>query len=238
MKKNWRGFSEGNGYFDQLPNLTQTMIKRLITDAFEHEARHFETFGPEGSYRVEELECRSRDGFIPHSHNRGGIDVSGYTTLDFMNGSGYLPSNEKSREHVQAAIDSGLQSATEAFFEKHAEVLAKHGITTVAQVSYSDFNNSKIEELQDLAEELSEYEREYIGGDNSTVMVQYRVMYHGQGSEGIHSMTVFASINTEAPYHRGKYDDNVSEIEITWRKGSALKTKLVKALKDSAKAVF
>src|ERR1019366_1348755 len=38
---------------------------------------------------IEEFEWQSRDGFSAHSHNRGGMDLIGFTTNAILYGSGY-----------------------------------------------------------------------------------------------------------------------------------------------------
>lgn len=237
MSFNIRNVKELGGYFDELPKATQALVKQIMTEIFENEVPG-DTYGADGSYRVDELECRSRDGFIPFSHNKGGLNVSGFTDLSGIWGSGYYPSNSKSKDRIETLVESSLQDATKAFFNKHEETLAKFKIERVSQVDYHTLSDSEHQELKDLAEELSEFENEYLQGDSSTVMYSIRIMYHGRDSRGVHSASISAALNTEAPYHRSKYDDNTKEVEITWMKSTALKTKLTKALKTVTKAVF
>lgn len=60
-------------YLDEIPELhgrLENFCKELKLDLFGSGAENF----------MHEIECRRRDGFIPHAHNRGGFDV--YNTLE------------------------------------------------------------------------------------------------------------------------------------------------------------
>lgn len=230
---NWRGFPEGQGYFDQLPKLQQAMIKRMVKEAFD-DAVGYDMYTKD----AEEIECRSRDGFSAHSHNKGGIDVNGYSDLQSFWGSGTEPADEKAAAKIQALIDMSLKQASESFFEKHEALFTKWNLT-IDDANYhrmEEIENSPNPEFAGLANEFSELENECLSGDYSSVLYQTRVMYHGESS-GIHSMTIFSSISaSDAPYHRST--DGIKEILITWKTPQGLKTKLAKALNDSMKAVF
>jgi hypothetical protein len=234
-KRNWRGFPEGQGYFDELPMLQRKMIKEMVKDAFEREV----TAEIYTDRDAEEIECRGRDGFIPYSHNRGGVDVSGFCDLGGMWGSGYMPTNDKARERIEKLIEQAHKDASETFFERHKALFEKYNLT-IEDANYhriEEIENSPNPEFDGLANEFSELEMESLSGDYSSVMYQYRIMYHGKDERGVHSMTVFASISaTDAPYHRSS--DSCGEVLITWKRGRALKAKLAKALRDAAKEGF
>lgn len=236
-KLNWHGFPEGNGYFNELPALQRKMIERMTVAAFEEYVR--DTFGQEGSYTIKSLECRSRDGFIPHSHNKGGVEVIGFTDLQCIQGSGYFPVNKEARDKIQGLIDSNLQYAAESFFEKHQALFEKYNLT-VADAYYhriEEIENSPNPEFDGLTNEIMEYENEHLSGDYSSVMYQIRVMYHGKDASGVHSLSVFASISaSDAPYHRSS--DVLAEQRITWKTGKGLKTKLAKALRKACEGAF
>ena len=230
MNNNLHGFPKGEGYFDQLPKLQQIMIERMVQNAFDDEI----TVEVYGDIEPKQIECRSRDGFIPFSHNKGGVEVSGFTDLMGLWGSGYMPSNPKASDKIQAIIDSSLQTATEQFFEDNRAELEAIGITTIAQCNYHDLYDSG---HGGLAEKLSEYENEHLSGDYSSVQYQLRAMYHGKDARGVHSMTVFAFLSaSDAPYHRSS--DATGEVLITWKTGKALKRKLAKALEEAARGAF
>lgn len=234
-KLNWRGFPEGQGYFDELPKLQQNMVKEMVKDAFDSEV----TAEMYTETKAELIECRSRDGFSSFSHNKGGVDVSGFCDLGGMWGSGYMPNNDKARATIERLIEQCHKDASETFFERHKALFEKYNLT-IEDANYrrmEEIENSPNPEFDGLTNEFGELEMEALGGDYSSVMYQYRVMYHGQDERGIHHMSVFASISaTDAPYHRGS--DSCGEVLISWKRGRALKAKLAKALKDAAKGGF
>ena len=231
---NYRGFPEGQGYFDQLSKLQQDMVSRMVKEAFEEGV----TADMYVERDPEQIECRSRDGFSAFSHNRGGIDVSGFCDLGGMWGSGYSPNNKEAAAKIESLIESSHKFAAEAFFEKHAALFAKWNLT-IEDANYhrmEEIENSPNSEFKGLANEFSELEMESLSGDESSVMYQIRAMYHGE-SNGTHSMTVFASISaSDAPYHRRA--DSVSKILIEWKTGAQLKKRLAKALKEATEAGF
>lgn len=173
-KLNYRGFPEGNGFFEELPDSTRDIVERLLLEAMEEHCNQ-ELYGVE----ARAIECRSRDGFSPFSHNKGGVNVTGYTDLMYMQGSGYYPSAKKSSELINSIIDNSLQLATEQFFEENNELLTKNGFDSVSKVSHRDLLDSENKEVQALSEELSEFENEYLSGDENSVMFEIRAMYHG-----------------------------------------------------------
>lgn len=232
---NYRGFPKGNGYFDQLPKLQQNMVSRMVKEAFEEgvTAEIYVERGPE------QIECRSRDGFSAFSHNKGGIEINGFTDLNHFWGSGARPNNKKAAAKIEAFIEQSLQYVSDAFFETHEALFTKWNLTK-EDASYhrmEEIENSPNSEFKSFADEFSNMEMEALGGDESSVMYQIRAMYHGNELDGTHSMTVFASIHaSDAPYHRRA--DSVSEVLITWKTNAQLKTRLAKALKEATEAGF
>lgn len=51
---------------------------------------------------VEPIECRRRDGFIPHSHNQGGYSVHILKPLSVVNEDEYQKSRDHHAEHVKS----------------------------------------------------------------------------------------------------------------------------------------
>lgn len=210
--KGHSGFPMGLGNIDD----NAAWVKETLKDVLENFDFAFEGFRPE----LDEIEHRSRDGFIPYSHNRGGFDVKSFSDLYEYFGTGQVPCDA-----MQKAIDQGLKDALEAFVENNPEVLFQ-GIAP-EELSYHSLYDAG---LGQYAEILSETEREFLSGDYSSVMSQVRVMYHGVNA-GMHSLTVFASLSwTDAPYHRSS--DVLEERLITFKTQKELETKLKAALED------
>lgn len=211
--------------WDTLPEKTRDMVREMILSAAEDRK------GPEcwksDEECIEELEYRSRDGFSAFDSNRGGITYNNFCTVADYDSGGSSPSHEKAAKEIQSQIDYCLEYARESFFEKNAELLTRLGFTKET-VNYHDLYDNKASAL---ADELSEYERDSMSDDSSSIMHEFRFLYHGKDASGIHTASVSAAVNTEGPYHR-------SSIEITWKNTAELKRKLAKALTQVSKEIF
>lgn len=156
--------------------------------------------------KIDSIEFKRRDGFIPFSHNRGGILKTGFTDLMCFWGSGLDSGSEKFNDKVQEHIDYSLKKALDDFKDDFKEELKS---IPENQLNYHDLNDSGHTEL---AEKLSGYEYEALMGDYSQVMADCRFMYHGDNtasiSVGLHS--------SDAPYFRDKLCDAALEVEIEW----------------------
>jgi hypothetical protein len=62
------------GYFEDLAKGTQNLVKELIEEFFTDNCEVFHA-------DIQELECKSRSGFIPFDSNRGGLEMNGFTDL-------------------------------------------------------------------------------------------------------------------------------------------------------------
>ncbi len=225
--------------FEELPQSVRDIVKDALTQAADAKP------GPEGwkshDESLELIEHKRRDGFIPFSHNKGGYTYRNFSTLMDYWGSGHTPAHAGAAEEIERQIDYGMQCARESFFAKNTEALKGLGITEAEAVNYHE-----LYELDHgrLAENFSEYESENLGGDDSTVMHEFRFMYHG-AENGKHSASISAALNTEGPYHRSSiswapnlFCEGAKELEITWRTDAELQRKLATALAKCSKAIF
>lgn len=229
------------GYFDSLPQSTQDLIREAILDAAQNRR------GPEGwksdDECLEDIECRRRDGFIPFSHNRGGLVYQNFSDLMAYWGGGYSVAHSGADAQIQRQIESSLNYAKESILEKHGEALKAKGITP-DNLNYHSLYDTEDEDLQRIAEYLSKAEHDNLSGDDSSIMHEFRVMYHGL-EDGEHRASVSAAVNTEGPYHRSHiswapnvFCEGSKEVEITWKTEKQLKARLTKALAEVSKAVF
>lgn len=242
-------FTENNEskYFNELSKETQQIVKDAILKAADDRS------GPEG-YKsnddaLSSIECKSRDGFIPFSHNKGGILYRNFTTLNDYFGGGYIVKHKGARKEIERQIDFSLQSASEAFFAHHGHKIVKYKMT-VENTNYHSL--LKLEEkhpndkdLKSISETFSEYERSNMDGDDSSIMHEIRFMFHGVNDEGKFSASVSCAVNTEGPYHRssiswasGVFCEGAKEIEIEWRTDKQLIKELETALKLCSKEIF
>lgn len=211
-------FKNQNEYFDDLNKNTQDLIKDLII-------QHSESIEPCGwkplEDCIESLECKRRDGFIPFSHNKGGLLFRNFSTLMDYYGGGIEPKNKDAALQIQKQIEISVNLAKEEFTEKHKS---------------TDFD------LED--DNYFNLLHEYLADDSSSIMHEIRFMYHGIKNKK-HSASVSVALNTEAPYHRSSiawapevFCEAAEEIEITWTNDKDLKTKLNKVLKKLVSEMF
>jgi hypothetical protein len=106
---------------------------------------------------LENFEFRRRDGFIPHSHNRGGLDLIGITDISGLMGSG---------SHFGTAIESWVETS----WDDTRNDLIK--------------DNPKMDHESD---EFFDLVYQSCSGDYDTVAWRVRVMYEGNGVLSIYA---------------------------------------------------
>lgn len=223
-------------YFKDLPKSTQNLVRELMADTIE------QVEGWKGTDETfEDIECKARSGFIPFSHNKGGLTSNQFTDLCSLWGSGSRVSHKEARTEIERQIEYSLKCAQESYFENNKNECLEIGLSHSDMVSYHVLYDNGFE---DMAQDFCNYETESMSGDESSIMFQVRFLYHGI-ENGIHRASVSCAVNTEGPYHRSSiawapevFCEGAKEIEITWKTESGLKTKLTNALKKTSGEVF
>ena len=178
-------------------------IKEQVVDAWDNISVANELDNTDG----EEIEHQSRDGFIPFTD--GGWQISRFQTLQYYEGSGKRVGGTKKAEKLLAdGIAQGYAFAQDQFKEEYPDIVKELGAD---KINYSDLNEAG---YNDEAEKLSELEMDNLSDDNSTIMFELGASYYKPDNDrnefkGKHSITVFGTINFEAPYHRhqDKWED-------------------------------
>ena len=241
-----------NGYFDSLTASTQEIVKDAILKAAQ--GRN----GPEG-YKtddecLEDVECRSRDGFMPFSHNRGGLLYRNFTDLMEYWGGGHIVAHAKADCEIQRQIDYSLNSIKADIYQDNESLCLELNINEddCNYNSLSEFEHKselltqeQRDKIKKMMSDIQDMESERLSGNEASVMHEFRFMYHGVNDKGIHEASVSAAINTESPYHRSSiswapnvFCEGAKEVEIKWRTNAELKRKLDKAFKQVSKAIF
>jgi len=193
--------------YPQLPEDIREYIETTLVETMADDTSHLELPDIDTQY-IEQIEYKSRDGFIADPSNYGGVTIGSSSYGGFMLGTGIFPSEPRVKRDVLDWQDQ----AHEAIKEEHPEL------------------STDSEEYLDLVDE-------YITIDGSDVInFEARFLYHGE-ENGIHTASVSASVNTESPYHRSQYD-YAQEVEIEWRTLEDLKRELPKAIEEVNGKIF
>lgn len=160
------------------------------------------------SERIDEIECRRRDGFIPYSSNKGGIRSSGYNTINGVMGSGCFSGSKKFNDLIQKYYDEREGDVEKEFIDEHGEI--------------TDDNRDSFYELLN----------ESFDSDYDSICVEYQGRYLGY-EKGIHTieLNVFLSL-TDAPYFRSSDDDLGITITFKDVTSKSFKNKLKKAVDE------
>jgi hypothetical protein len=226
-------------YFQDLPKELQEAVSAALWDALQ--ARSLPDTHPyEEKEAVEQIECRSRDGFISFSHNKGGLRCCVFTDLMGFWGGGYSVSHKGAQAEIKRQTEHFLEQARDATYECFKSFFDAQGIAK-ERCTYHELSELSEESGSSAFDEvvrfIQEAESECLGGNDNSIMLELRFLYHGC-DKGAHSASISAAVNTEGPYHRqhipwapNVFCEGAKEVEITWKKTSALDTKLKRALK-------
>lgn len=146
--------------------------------------------------RISELECRRRDGFIPDSHNYGGLEAVAFSDQSIVRGMGGTGFTN---------ADATLEKYNDYDIERFEESFG---------VKYDSWTEAQREEFYESQANDSE----------STVLYSLDAMHTGI-ERGIHSLNLRICVCVkDAPYHR-QYDDLI-EIDLTFRTVKSLQRQL------------
>ena len=134
---------------------------------------------------IEEVEHEACDGFSPFSDNHGGGRITGFY-FDLYSAMQFARNKFAAATLDQFEVDA-IADAKKELIEKHPEL----------EGNEFDYQSLWDEGRDDLAEELSELERD----DNESYMVMFEVRFQGKES-GVYSFLVQSVFNWEYPYHR------------------------------------
>jgi hypothetical protein len=205
------------GYLKDFPKLNE-IIRELVEEAGKdlHDYQY-------GCREAEEIECQSRDGFIPSEANRGGWEYTDYTDVNGVNGSGLFFASAEATKRAKKDYDNAFKEC-------------------MKQLGMKRFPKSE-KKREELYEAVTEYLRD------ETIMLNVRVMYHGVDAKGVHVASVSGCVNWEAPYHRTSgavyrntgyrmITEDAHEIEIEFKTEKQLRVRLTKALNEVKAKLF
>ncbi len=179
----------------------------------------------EGSERAEgeEVESKSRDGFIPYAN--GGYYSRWFEYSNQLEGSGIGLPTKSLDDKIEEFRENNREYARERFEEDYPEIVQELGIENIEYGSLYDAGYS------DEAEELDEYER-----DDDSVMMEIQALYYSpdndRAEDGKHTIRLSGVVNLEAPYHRTGNLEDFIEKTFTFSSYKDLEDKLEKGLSE------
>lgn len=221
------------GFIENFPDLAEK-LHNAIEDVKGDLERDPASGGYETSGEIEEVEHKSRDGFI--SSNDGGYSYAGFVPLEHLFGSGsFGQMTNGAQKHVQGIYDQGLEMALDAFKEKYAKEI--DGIPE-DKLNYNDLYDMK---KGDLAERLSELEMEMNADDTVMFLIRAFMEDDSDREQGI-TWSIQSAINWETPYHRpGSNNEDYKEVFIEFKDQEDMKknfNKVLKAVKKCGQFLF
>lgn len=217
LKKELKKYDFEKTYLDEQPEL-DSIVKSFIA---ELEPNYSEGYGLRED--PEKIECRSRDGFIPHSHNHGGYDRTFQTDLHTFLSTGCGLCEGYDTETAEKQRQKAYESWSEGDMSDDAKKALK-------DIPKDKWNYHDLDELDLLwiAEELDEYESEWLS--DSPIEFGYRAMYEGKQGAW-HTLMIYCVASGDRYYgiNRG---DTIAEFDIKFRNEKELSEKLEKIKTD------
>lgn len=214
-------------YLDEQPEL-DSIIKDFMTDL---DSTYDYGFGKD----VEPLECRSRDGFIPHSHNCGGYDKEYYTSIADIWGSGCDLTGELNTERAHKVYEDAFENLIKYDLDR---TLTPDQIKVLQDIPKEKWNYHDLSDLghSDIAETMDEYTYDWMR--ECSIWFGYRAMYEGKSENGWHTLMIYACAN-ESEYWGmcGRGSETVQEHEVKFRNAKELQTKL-ESIKSALESAF
>ena len=219
------GFFEGGGgvsdvdYSDILAVLEDKLTEAVANDIPNDFENSYNATG-------EEVESKSRDGFIPYTD--GGYEVRWFEYLSQFYSGGYsLPTKALDKEKDRQ-IEYNFQLAKERFTEDYPEIVEELGEENI------DYNSLYEAGYESEAEELSEMEMNFDGEE--TIMCEVGAYYYSpsndRGMDGEHTLRLFGLVNLESPYHRSGNLEDRYDIDITFNSIEELEEQVEAGLKE------
>ena len=204
--------------------LEYSKILDILTDKIDDAVEDIEsTYEQATNPKGEEVESKSRDGFIPFTN--GGYSSKWFEYSNMLEGSGMnLPTNSLD-ETIEEFRERNREIGFERFEEEYPEIVEELG--GIENVNYSELEDAG---YGSEAEELDEFMRD----DDDSVMMEVEAFYYtpnnDRGENGKHTIQLSGVVNLEAPYHRsGNLEDYIEE-RFTFDTLKELEDKLDKGL--------
>ena len=183
----------------------------------------YSTYEQAETSKGEEVESKSRDGFIPFTN--GGYSSRWFEYGNMLEGSGMNLPTESLDNKIEEFRERNREYGFERFEEEYPEIVKELG--GIENVNYSELEDAG---YSNEADDLDMFMQD----DDDTVMMEVEAFYYtpnnDRGENGKHTIQLSGVVNLEAPYHRsGNLEDYIEE-RFTFDSYKELEDKLDKGL--------
>ena len=199
-------------------------IYEILKDKIDDSVEDIEsTYEQATNTKGEEVESKSRDGFIPFTN--GGYSSRWFEYSNMLEGSGMnLPTNSLD-EKIEEFRERNREYGFERFEEEYPEIVEELG--GIENVNYSELEDAG---YSSEADDLDMFMQD----DDDSIMMEVEAFYYtpnnDRGENGKHTIQLSGVVNLEAPYHRsGNLEDYIQE-RFTFDSYKELEDKLDKGL--------
>jgi hypothetical protein len=196
------------------------ILKDKIDEAVED---IYSTYEQAETSKGEEVESKSRDGFIPFTN--GGYSSRWFEYSNMLEGSGIGLPTKSLDDKIEEFRERNREYGFERFEEEYPEIVKELG--GIENVNYSALEDAG---YSNEADDLDMF----IQDDDDSVMMEVEAFYYtpnnDRGKNGKHTIQLSGVVNLEAPYHRsGNLEDYIVE-RFTFDSYKELEDKLDKGL--------
>jgi len=213
-----------------VPEFFETLIGEKLLEAMDDLP---ENYGACVDTQIEDICHTGYNGFIPFTN--GGFDLTVPTDLRSIESSGDFPSNIKIKSKLEKVMDACYADSLRDFCNDNKEKLAELFTPEQLEDPKQDIINYHIlYEMNQgqLAEELSEYESEYMSA-GGTFFYQLRAMYfkadNCRNVSGKDEIYFLAGVNLDFEYGRDE------GLEITYEKNISVEDLTIKQIETTIK---
>lgn len=204
--------------------LEYSKILDILTDKIDDAVVDIETtYEQATNTKGEEVESKSRDGFIPFTN--GGYSSRWFEYSNLLEGSGMNLPTASLDETIEEFRERNREYGFERFEEEYPEIVEELG--GIENVNYSALEDAG---YSNEADDLDMFMED----DDDSVMMEVEAFYYtpnnDRGENGKHTIQLSGVVNLEAPYHRsGNLEDYIEE-RFTFDSYKELEDKLDKGL--------
>jgi len=199
-------------------------VYEILKDKIDDSVEDIEsTYEQATNTKGEEVESKSRDGFIPFTN--GGYSSRWFEYSNMLEGSGMNLPTASLDEKIEEFRERNREYGFERFEEEYPEIVEELG--GIENVNYSALEDAG---YSNEADDLDMFMED----DEDSIMMEVEAYYYNpnndRGEDGKHTIQLSGVVNLEAPYHRsGNLEDYIEE-RFTFDSYKELEDKLDKAL--------